>query len=170
MCLARTRRERGMTRRFAVLFAGAAMAALMLAVAGVAWAAGSDAGSQGAASAVRITNVSPDGRSTGITRDEIIVVDFDSDMKINTLHPNITLKKQGTSTAVPMFSTYVAADDTWTGYPQKRLQPDTVYKVVVEGGRDGVRSKDGGKLRGVDDPSAGFKDGNVLWFFRTAES
>lgn len=39
MCLAPMRRERGMIRRFTVLFAGAAMAALMPAIASMAWAA-----------------------------------------------------------------------------------------------------------------------------------
>lgn len=120
---------------------------------------------------MRITDVSPDGGSTGIPRDTMIVVDFDSDMNTETVYPNIKLKKKGARKAVPMqFSTYVSADDTWTGYPAKLLQVDTVYQVIVDGGRDGVRSVDGAKLGGVDDPSARFKDGNVLWSFRTAAS
>jgi hypothetical protein len=159
-----------MRRRFTMLFAGAAMAALILAMAGVAWAADPDPGAQGVASAVRITDVSPEGGSTDVPRDTIIVVDFDSDMKVNTVYPNITLKKKGARKAVPKLSTYTSADDVYTGYPQKRLQPDTVYQVIVDGGRDGVRTKDGGKLGGVDDPNARFKDGNVIWSFRTAES
>jgi hypothetical protein len=157
-----------MIRRLTTLIAGTAMAALILAMAGVAWAADPGPGAQGA-SAVRITDVSPDGGSTGVPRDTIIVVDFDSDMKANTVYPNITLKKKGARKAVPNLSTYTP-DDVYTGYPQKRLQADTVYQVIVDGGRDGVRAKDGGKLGGVDDPSARFKDGNVIWSFRTAES
>lgn len=82
-----------------------------------------------------------------------------------------------TTTIVPGFSlgtpplrgVFMFVPDVWEGFPEKDLRPDTVYQVVAGGRQDGVRGTDGGKLGGMDDPTARFKDGNVIWSFRTAE-
>lgn len=118
---------------------------------------------------LRITDVYPDGGSTGVPTDTTIFVDFDTRMNTDTIFQDIKLREKGARRALGLPDVYTFADDTWTGYPHKALQPDTVYQVVVYGGRDGVRGEHGSKLGGVDDQSARFKDGNVLWSFRTAE-
>lgn len=115
----------------------------------------------------RITDVSPDGGSTGVPINGGFTVDFDKDMGVDTVFENIKLKKQGARKAVPMAQAYFFADDTYTGTPYQPLKPNTVYKVIVDGGKDGVRGIDGSKLGGVDDASARFTDGNVVWGFRT---
>lgn len=166
MRLAPIRRKRGVRRRLAALFAGASMVALTATMTGTA-AADAGAGAQAVAPA-RITDVAPDGGSTGVPRDTTIFVDFDTDMDTDTVFRDIRLKKKGARRAVGVTDVYMFADDTWTGFPHKSLQPDTVYQVVVEGGRDGVRGENGSKLGGVDDPSARFRDGDVVWSFRTA--
>jgi len=43
--------------------------------------------------------------------------------------------------------------------PAGSLKPGTRYRVIV----DGVRGADGSKLGGVDDPTARFRDGKVVW-------
>ena len=156
-----------MRRRLAALFAGAAMAALTVAVAGTAMAADADSGAQ-AVAPVRITDVAPDGGSLGVPTDTTILVDFDTRMDTDTVFRDIRLKKKGARRAVGVTDVYTFASDTWAGFPHKALQPDTVYQVIVEGGRDGVRGENGSKLGGVDDPSARFRDGDVVWSFRTA--
>jgi hypothetical protein len=163
-----TRRERGMRRRLVMLFAGAAMAALMVVMAGVAKAADTGPVAQ-AVAPLRITDVHPDGGSTGVPTDTTIFVDFNMRMDTDTVFQDIKLRRKGASKVLGVTDVYMFADDTWTGYPHKALQPDTVYQVIVFGGRDGVRGEDGSKLGGVDDPSARFRDGNVVWSFRTAE-
>lgn len=162
------RGQRVRRRRLVALFAGAAMATLTAAMTGPAMAAGADPGAQ-AVAPLRITDVSPDGGSTGVPGDTTIFVDFDTRMDTDTVFRDIRLKKKGARRAVGVTDVYTFADDTWTGFPHKALQPDTVYQVVVEGGRDGVRGENGSKLGGVDDPSARFRDGDVVWTFRTAE-
>ncbi len=153
--------------RLVALFAGAAMAALTAAIPGTATAADAGAGVQALAPA-RITDVAPDGASSGVPVDQTISVDFDTRMDTDTVFRDIRLKKKGARRALGVTDVYTFASDTWAGFPHKPLQPDTVYQVVVEGGRDGVRGENGSKLGGVDDPSARFRDGDVVWSFRTA--
>jgi hypothetical protein len=161
------RRGRRVRRRLAALFAGAAMAALTVALAGTAMAADAGPGAQ-AVAPLRITDVSPESGSLGVPMDTTIFVDFDTRMDTDTVFRDIKLKKKGARKAVCVTDVYMFADDTWTGFPHEALQPDTVYQVIVEGGRDGVRGENGSKLGGVDDPSARFRDGDVVWSFRTA--
>lgn len=151
-----------------MLFAGLAAAVLAVAMGGAASAA--DAPDPRAVPSVRVTDVAPDRALAGVPRDTSILVDFQSDITTDTVFANnIKLKKKGARKAVPMFGSYTYASDVFEGYPERILQPDTIYQVVVDGGADGVRSVDGGKLGGVENPSARFKDGNVVWSFRTAE-
>ncbi len=161
------RRGRRVRRRLAALVAGAAMAALTVAVAGTAMAADAGSGAQ-AVTPLRITDVSPNGGSLGVPTDTTLFVDFDTRMDTDTVFQDVKLKKKGARKAVGVTDVYTFADDTWTGFPHKALQPDTVYQVIVEGGQDGVRGENGSKLGGVDDPSARFRDGDVVWSFRTA--
>jgi hypothetical protein len=162
-----TRKERGLRRRFVTLLAGAAAAALMVTMAGAIAAAETNPGAR-AVTPLRITGVDPDGGSTGVPTDTTIFVDFDTRMDTDTVFQDIELRKKGSRKALGVTDVYTFADDTWTGFPHKALQPDTVYQVVVRGGRDGVRGEDGSRLGGVDDPSARFRDGDVVWTFRTA--
>ena len=161
------KRGRRVRRRLAALFAGTAMAALAVAMAGTAMADGAGPGAQ-AVTPARVTDVSPDGGSLGVPTDTTILVDFDTRMDTDTVFRDIRLKKKGARRAVGVTDVYTFASDTWAGFPHKVLQPDTVYQVIVEGGRDGVRGENGSKLGGVDDPSARFRDGDVVWSFRTA--
>ena len=161
-----TGRGRQARRRLAALFAGAAVAVFAAATAGAAMAADAGPGAQAVAPA-RITDVAPDGGSTGVPVDATISVDFDSRMDTDTVFRDIRLKKKGARRAVGVTDVYTFASDTWAGFPHKPLQP-AVYQVVVEGGRYGVRGENGGKLGGVDDPSARFRVGDVVWSFRTA--
>lgn len=164
-------RGRHARRRLVALFAGAAVAVFAAATVGPAMAAGAGPGAQAGAQAVapaRITDVAPDGGSTGVPVDATIFVDFDSRMDTDTVFRDIRLKKKGVRRAVGVTDVYTFASDTWAGFPHKPLQPDTVYQVVVEGGRYGVRGENGSKLGGVDDPSARFRYGDVVWSFRTA--
>lgn len=156
-------------RRFTTLLAGATVAALLATLAvSSAWATNSGPEAQ-AVTPARITDVSPDGGSTGVPTNTSIFVDFDTDMSTSTVFRNIKLKKKGARKAVRMtVQVYTFADDTWQGFPENPLKPNTLYKVVVDGGKDGVRGENGAKLGGVDDPSARFRDGNVVWGFRTA--
>ena len=157
--------RRDVRRRLGALFAGAAVAVFAAAMTGTAADAGP--GTQAVAPA-RITDVAPDGGSTGVPVDQTIFVDFDSRMDTDTVFREIKLKKKGARRAVGVTDVYNFAGDTWAGFPHANLKPDTVYQVVVEGGRDGVRGENGSKLGGVDDPSARFRDGDVVWSFRTA--
>lgn len=151
--------------RLAALLAGAAMAALTATMPGTATAA--DAGAQAVAPA-RVSDIAPDGGSGAVPVDQTIYVDFDTRMDTDTVFRDIRLKKKGARRALGVTDVYTFASDTWAGFPHKPLQPDTVYQVIVEGGRDGVRGENGSKLGGVDDPSARFRDGDVVWSFRTA--
>jgi len=162
-----TRRERSTRTRLITLLAGAATAALMVTMAGTTAAAATNPGAQ-AVTPLRITDVNPDGGSTGVPTDTTLFVDFDTRMDTDTVFQDIELRKKGSRRVLGVTDVYTFADDTWTGYPHKALQPDTVYQVVVRGGRDGVRGEDGSRLGGVDDPSARFRDGDVIWSFRTA--
>ena len=152
-------------RKLTVLLVGAAMAALMLAMAGAAWAAVTPP-------PLRITDVSPDGGSTGIstTANPVFTIFFDKDMDSNSVFENVKLKKAGARKAIDMSLTYYFVEKKVEGTPYVPLKPNTTYKVIVDGGRDGVRSVDGGKLGGVDDPSARFRDGKVYWSFKTGDS
>jgi Bacterial Ig-like domain len=141
------------------------MAALMLAMAGAAWAAVTPP-------PLRITDVSPDGGSTGVstTANPVFTIFFDKDMDSNSVFENVKLKKAGARRAIDMSLTYYFVEKKVEGTPYVPLKPNTTYKVIVDGGRDGVRSVDGGKLGGVDDPSARFRDGKVYWSFKTGDS
>lgn len=153
-----------MTRRFTMLLAGLAAAVLAVAMGGAASAADAP-DSRGVplvplVPSVRITDVAPEPVLGGVPRDTSILVDFQSDITTDSVFANnIKLKKKGARKAVPMFGSYTYASDVFEGYPENILQPDTAYQVIV----------DGGKLGRVDDPTARFKDGNVVWGFRTAE-
>lgn len=150
-----------------MLLAGAAMGALMFAMAGGAVAADTGPGVQ-AVAPLRITDVQPNGGSSGVPTDPTLFIDFDTRMDTDTVFRDIELRKKGSRKVLGVTDVYTFADDTWTGYPHNALQPDTVYQVVVHGGRTGVRGENGSKLGGVDDPSARFRDGDVVWTFRTA--
>lgn len=160
-----TRRGRGVGRRFAALLAGMTAATLMAAGATVAAEARSGAP---AVAPLRITDVAPDGGTLGVPTDAAIFVDFDTRMNTDTVFQDIELRKKGSRKVLGVTDIYHFADDTWAGYPHRVLQPDTVYQVIVRGGRDGVRGENGSRLGGVDDPSARFKDGDVVFSFRTA--
>jgi hypothetical protein len=162
-----TRKERGSRRKLVTLLAGAAAAALMVTMAGASAAAVTGPGAR-AVTPLRVTDVNPDGGSTGVPTDAAIFVDFDTRMDSDTVFENIALRKKGSRRGLGVTDVYNFPDDTWAGYPHKALQPDTVYQVVVRGGRDGVRGEDGNRLGGVDDASARFRDGDVIWSFRTA--
>ena len=80
---------------------------------------------------------------------------------------NFKVKKAGSNKAVDGTMSYFFGDNSLTLFPDAPLEPNTTYKAVVKGGKHGVKSADGGKLSGVDDPSATFKNGNVSWTFTT---
>lgn len=147
-----------MTRKVAVLLVALATAVLAVPAAGVALAA----------TPLRIADVAPDGGSTGMPTNTTISVDFASPVDSSTLDENIKLKRKGARKAVFLLGSYDAPNETFTGFPRNPLRPGTVYQVIVDGGRDGVRGDDGGRLGGVADPSARRVDGDVVWSFRTA--
>jgi hypothetical protein len=155
-----------MRSRLKVLLAGAAMAVLLFAMAGVAWA---DHHRTPPGPPLRITDVAPDGGSTGVSTSPQVIVDFDMEMNLDTLNENVKVKRVGARRALATTGgLYTHDPDTFEVFLANPLEPNTSYKVIVDGGLDGVRSVDGGKLGGVDDPSARFRDGKVFWTFTTA--
>ena len=146
------------------------MAVLVFAISGAAWA---DHHRTPPGPPLRISDVSPDGGTTGVSTaaNHIITIYFDKEMNTDTLffEGNIKLKKLGARRAVSFFvQGYNHVEDKYEAQTAGPLKPNTTYKVIVDGGLDGVRSADGGKLGGVDDASATFKKGNVVWTFKTA--
>ena len=71
----------------------------------------------------------------------------------DTVFSDVELKRKGARRAIPIRGAYYHAGDAYEAFPGSTLRPATVYQVVVDCGRDGVR--------GVD--------GNVVWGFRTAD-
>lgn len=86
------------------------MVALTATMTGTA-AADAGAGAQAVAPA-RITDVAPDGGSTGVPRETTIFVDFDMNMDTDTVFRDIRLKKKGARRAVGVTDVYMFADDT----------------------------------------------------------
>jgi hypothetical protein len=74
-------------------------------------------------------------------------------MDTDTVFSDVELKRKGARRATPIRGAYYHPSDCYEAFPDSTLRPGTVYQVVVDGGRDGVR--------GVD--------GNVVWSFRTAD-
>lgn len=152
-----------MSRRLALLLVGAAMAALMVAMAGTALAA---------PGAPTVVKTYPADKQTGILLNHIIGVEFSVAMSSASINEN-TLRlyegrfsrgqlKQGPP--APPIDAYLephseACEDVWCDIPaaktaflvpQDYLRPYTTYTVVVEGAKD----RDG---RAVED-----SDGNPL--------
>jgi hypothetical protein len=92
------RRGRRVRRRLAALVAGAAMAALTVAVAGTAMAADAGSGAQ-AVTPLRITDVSPDGGSLGVPTDTTLFVDFDTRMDTDIVFQDVKLGRARPGTA-----------------------------------------------------------------------
>ena len=144
------------------------MAVVLFAVAGAAWA---DHHNTPPGPPLRITDVSPDGGTTGVSTTPTITIIFDKQMEFDTLNDNVKLKKAGSRKAIGFLtsiSTFVPEGHKYERDTIKALKPNTTYKVIVDGGLDGVRSLEAGKLGGVDDSSATFRNGNVVWTFKTA--
>lgn len=152
----------------------ASVALLMLALGGAALATdgGTDAGAtpQGVAP-FSLTDVTPDGGETSAAVDGGVTVDFNRPIRISTLTDgSARIREVGTS----KWRNFRSAEyDESTGTvllfaPGGALQPDTAYQVAIYGGKTGVRAQDGSRLAGVDDPTARFRDGRVVWGFRTA--
>ncbi len=92
------RRGRRVRRRLTALFAGAAMAALTVAVAGTAMAADAGPGAQ-AVTPLRITDVSPDSGSLGVPTDTTLFVDFDTRMDTDIVFQDVKLGRARPGTA-----------------------------------------------------------------------
>ena len=148
-----------MSRRLALLLVGAAMAALMVAMAGTALAA---------PGAPTVVKTYPADKQTGILLNHIIGVEFSVAMSSASINEN-TLRlyegrfsrgqlKQGPP--APPIDAYLephseACEDVWCDIPaaktaflvpQDWLRPYTTYTVVVEGAKD----RDGRAVKGGD--------------------
>jgi hypothetical protein len=119
---------------------------------------------------LRITDVFPDGGSVGVPTDTRPSVTFDrrADFIRASRRKSFKLHKDGSKKAVPSHLAYYFNEERLELVPEDALEPNTTYKATIEGkGKNGIRSLEGGKLGGVDDPSATFEDGKVSWTFTT---
>ncbi len=74
-------------------------------------------------------------------------------MDTDTVFSQVKFKRKGACRAISVRGAYYHPSDYYEAFPDSTLRPGTVYQVVVDGRRDGVR--------GVD--------GNVVWSCRTAD-
>jgi hypothetical protein len=158
-----------LSRRVAVLLAAAGMAALMLALAGTAWATGGGGG--GAPTVVR--TVPADG-ATNVPLDANIKVKFSEAMKAKSINtntfyipepPTCSTCLQTTTTSfppIPATVRYNAGSKTAVLDPTEPLRPNTTYGVVVEGTGDG-------DMKAVKDKGGTPMATDYVFFFTTID-
>src|SRR3712207_5231069 len=78
------------------------------------------------------------------------------------------LNRGGSSAAIPATVSYSRTSKTAKLNPRGNLEAGARYTAVVEGGKNGVRASDGGKLGGTRDGTATFAGGKVTWSFTVA--
>ena len=122
-----------------------------------------------AASAVLVSDVSPDGGATGVAADSDITAAFSKAMKARTIKAStFYLREEGSSTSIPAAVSYSSDSKTATLDPNGTLEADSTYNATIKGGKRGVRALDGAKLGGTSDSTATFANRKVTWSFSVA--
>ena len=165
-------------RLLAMFFAAAIAAAVvaLLATGGLASAQKAPSGTAVTKTPLKVLDVSPEGGSRDVPTDTDFVVTFNDPPGLDTntidTERNLIFKRKGAkrsisfgwsidlSVAKPFEKLYI--------FPTNPLKPETTYQIILKGGKNGLKSRDGGQLGKPTDPSVQFKNGNVIWTFRTA--
>lgn len=156
------------------------LAALVAGTAALALASGGAAGAvpavpQGAAAEpLVVTDVRPDGGSTGFPLDTSVFVHFDRGLDSSTLRGNASIKRVGAPKPMSASLGYLPPSSISGPIvvlnPTNDLRPGTRYQVTLSGGKDGIRAEDTGRLGYVTDASARFENRRVTWSFTTVEA